>query len=250
MFRDDPSGQFPATSLVDSGERKRLSFWQQHAMALQSDLLEITGWLGFDPEREVFTETGTGLRVVTAGSKPANVLFLVPPEGTRTYRDWEWCLRYLRLEQSRRWLVRQRAHEAQRELEDAERELKEIRARHEQLEGPLREVAEKARQASRERSAPGPSELARELAEGLAQARANLEAHRLAERRRDRLGLRLQGLRDHLVPRVYPGLWSRINAFLDLQALTVASVAGEEFRKTPRPLTGLAARLERDLEAD
>ena len=115
MVRDEASGWSPPASLIDSGERKRLSFWRQHAMALQSDLLEITGWLGFDPEREVLTRTPRGTRVVPAESRPANVLFLVPPEGTRAYQNWEWCLGYLRLEQSRRWLVRQQVIEAEAE---------------------------------------------------------------------------------------------------------------------------------------
>ncbi len=250
MVRDDPSVGFSSVSLVDSGERKRLSFWRQHAMVLPAELLEITGWLGFDPEREVLTGTAKGIRGVPAGSKPANVLFLVPPEGTRAYRNWEWCLGYLRLEQSRRRLVRQRVLEAESELEGVEVELREIRDRHEGLDAQLRAIAERY---SREPKAGAPSTRAippAELVEGVVEARANLAAYRVARRRRANAQLRAQGLRDHLAPRVYPGLWARINAFLDLQALSVASVAGEEFRKVPRPLAGLGSRLERELEAD
>jgi len=250
MVRDEASGWSPPASLIDSGERKRLAFWRQHAMALQSDLLEITGWLGFDPEREVLTRTPRGARVVPAESRPANVLFLVPPEGTRAYQNWEWCLGYLRLEQSRRWLVRQQVIEAEAELESAEAELREVRDRHERLDARLRIIAERCRREVKYGPAPLSSGSRLELVQGLADARVNLEACRVAERRRDRLELRRKGLRDHLVPRVYPGLWARINAFLDLQALSVASVAGEEFRKVPRPLTGHAARLESELEAD
>ena len=235
---------------VDGGEKERLSFWRHHAVAIQSDLLEITGWLGFDPERAVLTRTGGDVQAVTTGSKPSNVLFLVPPEGTRAYQNWEWCLGYLRLEQSRRWLVRQHVAEAKAELKSAEEELEGVRQRHGDLDARLREAEPRARAEVEGGRQPSPAGPYARLVEGVAEARENLAAYRAAERRRDRLRLRLAGLLDHLAPRVYPGLWARINAFLDLQALSVASVAGEEFRKVPRPLTGLAARLERELEGD
>ena len=125
-----------------------------------------------------------------------------------------------------------------------------MRDRHERLDALLRSLAERCRPEVKDVAVPLSSGSPLELVRGLADARVNLEACRVAERRRDRLELRLKGFRDHLVPRVYPGLWARINAFLDLQALSVANVAGEEFRKAPRPLTGLVARRESELEAD
>jgi hypothetical protein len=250
MVRDDVSGLSSSLPLIDTGERQRLSFWRHHAVAIQSDLLEITGWLGFDPTREVLTRTRAGVQAVPAGSRPPNVLFLVPPEGTRTYQNWEWCLGYLRLEQSRRWLVRQHAVEAEAELKAAEEEVEQIRLRHEGLTARLRETSKQVGGDAQGAFPPSTVGPRARIAEGLTEARENLDAFRAAERHRATLQLRLAGLRDHLVPRVYPGLWARVNAFLDLQALSVASVAGQEFRKVPRPLTGLAVRLERELEAD
>jgi hypothetical protein len=250
MVRDYLSSSVRPGPLVDLGEKERLSFWRHHAVAIQSDLLGITGWLGFDPARAVLTATTRGVRAVRADSRPPNVLFLVPPEGTRTYLDWEWCLRYLRLEQSRRWLVRQQVLEAEAKLESAEAELRAIRDRHARLDARLREIAGSVRRERAGDPARMPAGSPTELVQGLAEARENLTAFRAAQRRKETIQLRLEGLRDHLVPRVYPGLWARVNAFLDLQALAVANVAGEEFRKSPRPLAGLAARFERELEED
>ncbi|MGI0151384.1 MAG: hypothetical protein ACREC5_05560, partial [Thermoplasmata archaeon] len=196
-----------------------------------------------DPDREVRTRTEDGAQIVRAGSRPSNVLFLVPAEGTRTYQNWEWCLGYLRLEQGRRRLVRQQVAEAEAERTSAEEEVQAIRERHARLDSRLRELEDRARRA---KGGGTPAE----LVPGLAGARENLAAYRAVLRRKETVELRLKGLRDHLVPRVYPGLWGRINAFLDLQALSVASVAGEEFRKFPRPLSSLAARLERQLKED
>ncbi len=250
MARDDFPGASRALPLLDSGERERLSFWRNHAIAIQSDLLEITGWLSQAGDRDVLTDAKDHVRAVPASSGPANVLFLAPREGTGAYQNWEWCLGYLRMEQSRRRLVRQMVKEAEAAVKAAEAELELIRSRHEELDARLRETEPKARGEVVGGSTPSPTGPYARLVEGLAEARENLAEYRSAERRRDRLRLRLEGLRDHLVPRVYPGLWARVNAFLDLQALSVANLASEEFRKVPRPLAGLAARLERDLEGD
>ncbi|HEV2166433.1 MAG TPA: hypothetical protein VGS23_05595, partial [Thermoplasmata archaeon] len=89
-----------------------------------------------------------------------------------------------------------------------------------------------------------------ELKLGIVSARENRSAFRIAKRHKDTARLRLVGLQDHLAPQVYPGLWARVNAFLDLQALSVANVASEEFRKVPRSLARMATRFEQDLEED
>ena len=250
MARDDFPGASRTLPLLDSGERERLSFWRNHAVAIQSELLEITGWLSQAGDRRVLTDATGHVQAVPASSGPANVLFLVPREGTRTYQNWEWCLGYLRLEQSRRRLVRQQVEEAETAVKAAEAELERIRHRQEELDARLRETEPRARGEVVGGQPPSPTGPYAQLVEGVAEARENLAAFRSAGRRRDRLRLRLEGLRDHLVPRVYLGLWARVNAFLDLQALSVANVASEEFRKVPRPLAGLAARLERELEGD
>ena len=250
MVRDYAPGASRPVPLIDSGERDRLSFWRQHAVAIPSELLEITGWLTLATEREALTQKEGGVHRVSAGSRPSNVLFLVPREGTRAYQNWEWCLNYLRMEQGRRRLVQQQVGEAEAAVKAAEAELELIRHRQEELDARLRETEPQARGEVKGGSPPSPTGPYARLVEGLAEARENLAAHRAAERRRDRLRLRLEGFRDHLVPRVYPGLWGRVNAFLDLQALSVANVAGEEFRKVPRSLARVATRFERELEED
>ena len=247
-------GYVPGSSrpmpVVDNGERERLSFWRRHAVAIQSDLLEITGWLNRAPERDVLTDSGGAVQVVKAGTGPANVLFRIPREGTRAYQNWDWCLGYLRIEQSRRRLVLQQVEETERALHSAEGELQEIGDRHQQLDTRLRALAKRAQRAVERGSRPSRHGPYAQLREGIVEARANDVVSRAAERHRDTIRLRLEGLRDHHVPRVYPGLWARVNAFLDLQALSVANVASEEFRKVPRPLSRLATRLERELEED
>ncbi|MGB7124147.1 MAG: hypothetical protein WBE40_04740 [Thermoplasmata archaeon] len=244
-----PSRDRPPT-VLDTGERWRLAFWEKHCHAIQSDLLEITGWMGRSPDREVLTEAGGKVRFVRAGTAPANVLFRVPREGTRAYQNWEWCLGYLRMEQSRRWLVRQQVEEAERALQDSEEELKELRARHRKLDSRLRSLAVRARADARSGSGQQPNGPLAQLQAGMAEARENLAVYRVAERHRDTIRLRLEGHRDHLVPRVYPGLWARVNAFLDLQALSVANVASEEFRRHPQLAARWADRREQALAED
>ncbi|MHB8430192.1 MAG: hypothetical protein ACYDDZ_06630 [Acidimicrobiales bacterium] len=236
--------------LIDTGERERLSFWRRHAVAIQSDLLEITGWLNHATERDLLTRTEAGDVSVPPGSRPSNVLFLVPREGTRAYQNWEWCLGYLRTEQNRRRLVQQHVNEAQKRLEAADVKTDNLRLEFLAVRTRLEDLADRSRKGVARGSHPSPNGPLTHLRSGMGEARATLSAFRAAERHRETIRLQLDGLNDHLVPRVYPGLWARVNAFLDLQALSVASVASGEFRKVPRPLAGLAARLERELEAD
>jgi hypothetical protein len=250
MPRDYLSGPSPSVPLLDSGERERLSFWRQHAVAIPAELLEITGWLSHAAERGALTETGGEAQPVSPGSRPSNVLFLVPPEGSRAYQNWEWCLNYLRTEQGRRRLVQQQIERAEASLRTAEEELHALRTAHEELDNRLRLLADETREGHHRGDGIHRDRRMAELRLGLAQARENLSSSRLLERRRETSRLRLQGLQDHLEPQVYPGLWGRVNAFLDLQALSVASVAGEEFRKVPRSLARVATRLERELAED
>ena len=250
MVRDYAPAASRPVPVIDNGERDRLSFWRQHAVAIPAELLEITGWLALAAEREALTQKEGGVHRVTAGSRPSNVLFLVPREGTRAYQNWEWCLNYLRMEQGRRRLVQQQVGEAEAALKSADAELEDLRTRHQELDSRLRILADEARpiiQRGDGASSNGPLV---PLQLGMAEARENLTAFRVAERHRETIRLRLEGFRDHLVPRVYPGLWGRVNAFLDLQALSVANVASEEFRKVPRSLARVATRFERELEED
>ena len=137
MVRDYAPGASRPVPVIDNGERDRLSFWRQHAVAIPSELLEITGWLALAAEREALTQKEGGVHRVTAGSRPSNVLFLVPREGTRAYQNWEWCLNYLRMEQGRRRLVQQQVGEAEAALKSADAELEDLRTRHQELDSRL-----------------------------------------------------------------------------------------------------------------
>ncbi|MGH9030411.1 MAG: hypothetical protein ACRDV4_12455, partial [Acidimicrobiales bacterium] len=250
MARDYLPGPSRPVPLIDSGERERLSFWRQHAVAIPSELLEITGWLTRAVDREALTEEEGDVQPVAPGSRPSNVLFLVPQEGTRAFQSWEWCLCYLRMEQSRRRLVQRQVERAKASLEAADAELANLRTRHKDLDSGLRPLADEAHRSVQQGDELAAARLTIRLRSGLAEVRANLASYRGVERRCETARLRLEGLRDHLVPQVYPGLWARVNAFLDLQALSVANIASEEFRKVPRSLARMATRFERDLEED
>lgn len=250
MPRDYLPGPSRPVPLIASGERERLSFWRQHAVAIPSELLEITGWLAHAAEHGTLTNTGGEVRRVAPGMRPPNVLFLVPRDGGRTYQNWEWCLNYLRMEQSRRRLVQQQIEQATERVRAADAELERIRSQHEALDTRLRSLAEGARDCERRGDVLRRATLLAELKIGIAGAREDRSAFRIAERHKDTARLRLEGLQDHLAPQVYPGLWARVNAFLDLQALSVANVASEEFRKVPRSLARVASRFEQDLEED
>ena len=250
MPRDYLPGPSRPVPLIDSGERERLSFWRQHAVAIPSELLEITGWLAHAAEHEALTEAEGEVRLIAPGTRPPNVLFLVPRDGGRAYQNWEWCLNYLRMEQSRRRLVQQQVERAKESVRTADEELEGLRSQHEALDTRLRSLAEEARDCERRGDVLHRATLLAELKLGIVSARENRSAFRIAERHKDTARLRLEGLQDHLAPQVYPGLWARVNAFLDLQALSVANVASEEFRKVPRSLARMATRFEQDLEED
>ncbi len=250
MAPDYLPGHSRPIPLIDSGERERLSFWRQHAVAIPTELLEITGWLAQAIERGALTDAGGDVHQVVAGLRPSNVLFLVPQEGSRAYQNWEWCLNYLRIEQGRRRLLQQQVKRAEAAVNAAEAELEGLRSRHHELDTRLRRLADEARESVQRECGSEETPKLVQLRFGLAEARGNQDASRAAERRRETARLRLEGLRDHLEPHVYPGLWAKVNAFLDLQALSVANVASEEFRKVPRSLARVATRFERELEED
>lgn len=92
---------------------------------------------------------------------------------------------------------------------------------------------------------------------GLALVSAWESKRKALERRFERLHaerkpfeLELKRLELESTRRVYAGLFSRINAFLDVQALSTASVAIEEFRKTPRRESAVIEEMEARLATD
>lgn len=222
--------------LEDNPERQRFSFWRPHATPIPSELLEITGWLAETPKREVYTVAADGrVSPALAGARPANVLFIVPRTGSREHGEWAWALRYLRTEQSIRRLAKERAEAARVRLAAAERTLDELAEEFRQFRSALdqQEVL----------SVP-------KMRAALAEARLRRDRFDDAVRSRDIAAQQLMGQLDHERTPVLPFAWGRVNAFLDLQALSAASMASEEFRKTPRRAVAEAAEAQAALSRD
>ena len=182
MAPDYLPGHSRPIPLIDSGERERLSFWRQHAVAIPTELLEITGWLAQAIERGALTDAGGDVHQVVAGLRPSNVLFLVPQEGSRAYQNWEWCLNYLRIEQGRRRLLQQQVKRAEAAVDAAEAELEGLRSRHHELDTRLRRLADEARGSVQRECGSEETPKLVQLRFGLAEARGNQAASRAAER--------------------------------------------------------------------
>jgi hypothetical protein len=176
MDRSYVSGSSRPLPVVDNGERERLSFWRRHTAVIQSDLLEITGWLSHAGDREVTTETDGGLRFVPAVSRPSNVVFMVPREGTKGRQNWEWCLNYLRREQNRRRVVQQQIDGTDALLKRADAELKLLETRYEEVDSRLRAMAERARRGVERGSRPSSRGPLAQLNLGMDEARETIAA--------------------------------------------------------------------------
>lgn len=216
--------------ITDNGEKSRLDFWRQHAEAIPADLLRITGWLDQAPDRTVFVQDGTRVERATARERPPNVLFRVPPRGSAEHRRWQDILFYLRIEKAKRESVT--AH-----LRQAEAALKAARATQETLWAELYEVDETSRDAGRRaREDVTPAARTRalqELRSGTEAARAAASRFRIARKHTLQAQRNLDYWRRNTEPTVYPGLFASVNSFLDMQALGVANIASDEFKKRP-----------------
>jgi hypothetical protein len=257
-------------SLSDSGEQTRVDYWKDRTEVLPRELLEITGWLGrrdegaspADPEREVTSEEG-GRRVAAKASQAPNAVFRIPPAGPLRER-WAGYLEYLRKEQQNRWLKEDLLAEALAEegaaTAEVDRRKAELAATEPGLSAPNARVAPEGDPASRCPGAvpdragivgsPG-FEDARKDYRKPAETRHLTEELWLAQQRLERVQAEVRWRRTRNAKPHYVGLHGEINAFLDLQALSVASLASEELRRrpppTPRPLlTELEAQLEAD----
>ncbi|HEV2317531.1 MAG TPA: hypothetical protein VGV89_08175 [Thermoplasmata archaeon] len=297
--------------MVDTPERQRFSFWWPHATPIQASLLQLTDWLGENPDRPV-PVVGQAEPVRALNVRPnESVLFRLEKPGTRERADWEWYFLTVRRVQAHGRLVRQKLGEArarrtqvdsrvaelQRETDtrtrEAEKERDEFVRRVGQLEAAAR--AERAESQKKGKlpvrtvevpagvlgtpgaaplvfeceddteAVPGPptshGPAYRELLAARDEGRAlggrwagiwqNLARRREnLERERAPVEQRLRWLEERATRRVFPGLFATINAFLDVQALSAASVAIEEFRKSPRRESALADELEARLAAD
>ena len=260
--------------ILDTGEQTRLDYWRMHSEALPRELLEITGWLSRDPERTVTAEVDGRIERVRA-AEASNALFRVPDVGPAR-ELWHLYLTYLRREQANRRLLELRvaratreeteaaiaAGEAEKGLERARRDLEKARAR-------LSQVTENARltvTALLERArAPGAAKpTRREVSRAANLVRLSNETHevdvtaesvrrlesqqRVVVQRLERVRAHVRWLTERSSAKVYIGLWGEINAFLDLQSLSVASVASEEFRRHPRLHANTLGEVESALE--
>ena len=250
MARDYLSGGSRPIPYIDNGERQRLSFWRDNSTPIPSDLLEISGWLGEDPSRWVVTRGLGGDRSVAAGTGPANVVFIIDRKDAQALWSWKDCLFRLRLEQGRRRKVKEQVGEAEAALRKADAELDRLREEHAALRERLLVVEPRARRELARGHPAAPGGPRTQLRDGVDEARRQRETFHVAERHRDTIQLRLDGLRDHETHRVYPGYWAVINSFLDLQALLTARVASEELKRAPRAAAFRAEELELALARD
>jgi exonuclease VII small subunit len=260
--------------LIDTGEQTRLDYWKEHSEALPRELLEITGWLSREPERTITSEVGGRIERVRAADAN-NALFRVPDAGPAR-ELWHVYLTYLRREQANRRLLELRldratraeteaeaaADEARKNLERARRDLEKARTR-------VSEATEKARLTVttllEQARAPGAVKPTRgEVAKAAHLVRLSHETHdvevaseaarrlesqmRVLDQRLERAHGRVRWLTDRGEAKVYIGLWGEINAFLDLQALSVANVASEEFRRHPRQNVSTPVEVELAME--
>jgi len=220
-----PRGQggviFP---IADNSESTRLAYWRQHSQPIPTALLQITGWIDEDPERDVLVQVGHQVVAAKAKSKPTSVLFRLP-EDPRGRAEWTYILTWLRREQSRRLMVK-------KHLDRAELAAKEARALQQHRWDNLYEIVELARDAARRARLAMPGALP-ELRSLVEQARAEASRWRIASRHSQDSDLLVRSWTRKSVAPVYPGISAQINAFLDVQALRVATVSSGEFMRRP-----------------
>lgn len=278
-------GSAQLVPMFDYPDRQRYAFWRPHATPIQASLLRLTGWLEEEADREVLVERGDGTLVthssegkplralVTRSVAPADkVLFRLERPGTRERADWESYFIAVRKIQGHNRLVQQKIAEADRDLarNDArileltqERDAKARAAEAEaaEFQERMRGLEKRARAALARGSKPSPTGPYRQLEAMRAEGSALSE--KWAEARRG-IAARFDALQKERVPiqqrrewydlrvgrRVYPGLYGIVNAFLDVQALSAASIAVEEFRKTPRHDSAVIEEMEARLATD
>ncbi|MCI4345867.1 MAG: hypothetical protein L3K07_03845 [Thermoplasmata archaeon] len=215
--------------IADNSESTRLAFWRQHSQPIPTPLLQITGWIDEDPDREVYVQVGREVVKGTAKSKPANVLFRLPDD-PRGRSEFTYVLTWLRREQARRSMVK-------KHLDRAELAAQEARAMLQGRWDELYAIDTLARDAGRRARLSLPGALA-ELRTFVEQARAEASRWRIARRHSQDADLQVRSWTRKSVAPVYPGINATINAFLDVQALRVATVSSGEFMRRPnRPST-------------
>jgi hypothetical protein len=258
--------------ILDTGEQTRLDYWREHSEALPRELLELTGWITREPERTIPSEVDGHIERIRAADA-TNAVFRVPEAGPAR-ELWHVYLTYLRREQANRRLLDLRLARAaeeelelqatlassRNELERAHRDLDRARTR-------VAEAEERARlymSALMERARAGNKPVRKDVGAAAKLVHRAKETHdvdvaaelvrrtesevRVLEQRGQRLAGRVRWIRERSRVKVYIGLWGEINAFLDLQLLSVASVGTEELRRHPRPHLNTPTEIELALE--
>lgn len=266
-------------------DESRFAFWRPHAAPIQAALLRLTGWIEEDVERELLVASADGPLVAhsaegrpiraTVSRRPApsdGVLFRLEKPGTRERADWETYFVWVRLLQGHDRLVNQGRIEAYKSLADVDARilsLSEEKDRVAEAETTsradlmsrakiLRRLAKAGISRGSKPSPTGPYARLRKLTEEAAADRAaRVAVARDIAARFENLGFerasieqQLRSLELRASRRVYAGLFGQINAFLDVQALSAASIAIEEFRKTPRRETAVVEEMEARLATD
>ncbi len=271
--------------MFDSPDRQRFAFWRPHATPIQASLLRLSGWLEDEVPREVLVARGDGTLVahdaggsairatLTTQTSPADhVLFRLEKPGTRERADWEGYFLAVRKLQAHGRLVHQKISETERELTRIDMEILALHeskavsalvAEQEQAEfgRKVSDLEQRARKSLAKGSKPAPNGPYRKLEAMQEEGRA-LSAKWAEERRA--IASRFEALKQERVPvqqrkdwlslrsdrHVFAGLFTVVNAFLDVQALSAASMAIEEFRKNPRNQSAIAEEMEARLATD
>ena len=274
-----------AVPSVEHPDESRFAFWKPHATPIQVELLRLTGWLSDEMDREVVVPDAEGEEVVHDASgrpvrvsltrKPSssqNVLFRLEKPGTKERADWEWYFLLVRRVQVHGRLLRQKVTETNGELAKIDERIIELHAEKERLAvraesevAAFRQKVKRLERAARvglakhRKPAPnGPyARLAAMVPEGKALAEKWAETTRelaarteIALHERAPVARRLEWLARRSDRHIFAGLFSVINAFLDVQALSAASVAIEEFRKAPQHSSAVIEEMEARLATD
>lgn len=263
-------------SVIDTSEEKRIGHWRDLGKkTIRREVLEIVGWLGREPGRDVPTDTGHGVRWVPEADA-ANVVFL-RPKSAQEQRELDEILLEAERRIGQRHRVEALLESAVADKAAAEKRIADLRARI----APLRSEIESARSAladaqastrqlidevrargtaaepsDRERCVAARSELlARRgrvasaevrLAEPLRALEALLRA---AEQRLAR-ATALVTLHEQELHRDSVAFKSVARWVLDRLALDTASTANEELRRNPRPYLRSARELEEELDSE
>jgi hypothetical protein len=225
-----------AVPIFDNSEKARLAYWRQYSTPIPTALLRITGWIDESPQRRVVTEIDGEIVEVPAAANPPNVLFRLPADAPSRQR-WEEYLSFLRMHQSRNASVAQLLRQQETIRDEL---LGEVRSIWDELFERTELARDAARRALAALAVEVPTHVGaarprtQETRSLVHQCRRLATDYRSASRRLDIAERSVRHEREQLEHTIYPGIFSEINAFLDVQCLSTASLASDEFRRRTR----------------